>query len=106
MPLFVKESLIPAPVARVFAFHESPGALEKLIPPWERVEVVLRGTSLAPGTKVVLPGGTRLIDEVDYALPLGPLGALFGGALVRRKLEAMFVFRHQATLAACTAPAA
>jgi ligand-binding SRPBCC domain-containing protein len=54
VPRFIHQSVIPAPVSRVFAFHESPGALEALIPPWERAEVVVRGGSLAPGTRVVL----------------------------------------------------
>jgi len=144
---FLKESLIPAPVSRVFAFHEAPGALEKLIPPWEKVRVVQRGESLAPGTIVIMKmkvgpfwvtwkarhtlyekdvlfqdmqdsgpfakwlhthrfvedpsGGTRLIDDVEYELPLGKLGAIFGGALVRAQLEKMFAYRHQVTREAC-----
>lgn len=149
MPLFVHESLIPAPVARVFAFHESNGALEQLIPPWEKARVVVRGGSLLPGTRVLLQtrvgpfwtdweaehtryqkdvlfedvqrrgpfarwvhthkflphpsGGTLLRDEIDYALPLGPLGQLAAGWFVRGKLERMFAFRHDATRAACAA---
>lgn len=46
-------------------------------------------------------GGTFLVDHIDYALPLGPLGALFGGAFARRKLEKMFAFRHAVTKKAC-----
>ena len=51
---FVKESRIAAPPSAVFAFHESPGALERLTPPWEQVEIVEGGTSLRPGSRVVL----------------------------------------------------
>lgn len=51
---FEKQSRIAAPPERVFAFHESPGALERLNPPWERVRVVEGGGSLRPGTRVVL----------------------------------------------------
>ncbi|GAC1537044.1 MAG: hypothetical protein NVS2B9_03040 [Myxococcales bacterium] len=143
---YVHESLVRAPVSRVFAFHEEQGALERLTPPWERTRVVQRGDSLAPGTRVVIavrigpvwkewearhtryekdvlfedvqvrgpfarwrhthrfvpaPEGTRLIDEVDYELPLGALGRFFGGPVVRRKLERMFAFRHQVTRRAC-----
>ncbi len=50
----VKESRIAAPPARVFAFHESPGALERLTPPWESVRIVEGGGSLKPGTRVTL----------------------------------------------------
>lgn len=38
--------------------------------------------------------GTRVRDEVRYALPLGPLGELAHRALVRRDLERIFDFRH------------
>lgn len=42
-------------------------------------------------------GGTLLRDEVEYAVPLGVLGWWLGGWFVRRKLEAMFAYRHQKT---------
>jgi ligand-binding SRPBCC domain-containing protein len=51
---FIKESRINAPPARVFAFHESPGALQRLTPPWEKVTVESGGTSIKPGARVVL----------------------------------------------------
>jgi uncharacterized protein len=51
---FLFESVIPAPVAAVFGFHERLDALPRLIPPWERVDVVQPPASLLPGTRVVL----------------------------------------------------
>ncbi len=54
MKHFVRESRIAAPPQAVFALHESPDALERLIPPWEKVKVVQRSGSLEPGTRVVL----------------------------------------------------
>lgn len=42
-------------------------------------------------------GQPVLIDEVDYALPLGPIGRLFGSRFVRDKLETVFAFRHNVT---------
>lgn len=48
---------------------------------------------------------TRLTDRVAYELPLGPLGALFGGAFVRRKLDRLFAFRHEVTRRACESEA-
>ena len=50
--LFVKESRILATPAQVFAFHESPGALEKLTPPWEAFQVIAGGDSIKPGSRV------------------------------------------------------
>jgi ligand-binding SRPBCC domain-containing protein len=40
-------------------------------------------------------GTTRMIDEVEYALPLGWLGELVAGWFVRAKLQRMFAYRHQ-----------
>ncbi|MCA9691593.1 MAG: SRPBCC family protein [Nannocystaceae bacterium] len=54
MKRFVYESVIPAPVADVFAFHERPDALALLTPPWERVEIVQPPTSLEVGVVVIL----------------------------------------------------
>jgi len=140
---FVKESRIAAPPAAVFAFHEAPGALERLTPPWEKVQVVEQSGSIRPGSRVVMKtwigpfpatwvaehteydpphlfadrqvsgpfarwahhhrmlddgrGGTLLRDEVDFDPPLGALGRLMGGGFIRRKLQKMFDYRHDAT---------
>lgn len=51
---FVKESIVPATVEEVFAFHERPDAFELLQPPWDRVEILQPPASLAVGTQVKL----------------------------------------------------
>lgn len=51
---FVKETAIAAPAARVFAFHEQPDAFQRLLPPWQKSEIVRPPTSLAVGTHVIL----------------------------------------------------
>ncbi len=43
------------------------------------------------------PDASILEDDIAYRLPLGGLGKLFGGGLVRRKLAAMFAYRHAVT---------
>jgi ligand-binding SRPBCC domain-containing protein len=48
-------------------------------------------------------GGCYLTDRVAYELPLGRLGELAGGWLVRRRLERMFQYRHEVTRRACEA---
>lgn len=40
---------------------------------------------------------STLEDEIEYALPVGPLGSAFGGAFTRSKLERMFAYRHRLT---------
>ena len=42
------------------------------------------------------PGGTVVRDHVEYALPLGWLGALAQAAFVKRDLSRIFAFRHAA----------
>lgn len=41
------------------------------------------------------PGGTLMRDRVEYELPLGVLGRLFGGPWVRRNLRTIFAYRAQ-----------
>ena len=140
---YVKQTRISAAPDVVFEFHESPDALEQLIPPWEKMKVLESAGSLRPASRVVLggglgpfplrwvaihteydpphlfadrqasgpfaywyhrhrflddgAGGTLLSDEVEYTVPLGVIGHWFGGWLVRRKLEAMFAYRHEKT---------
>ncbi len=144
MPVcFTKETRVAASPDEVFAFHESPGALTALIPPWAPMAVAASDGSLRPGSRVVLAGrvgplpvrwvavhteydpphlfadrqdagpfarwyhrhrfvadgqgGTLLRDEVEYELPMAPLGRWVAGWLVRRQLQRMFDYRHDVT---------
>lgn len=141
------EARCEVPVSRdaLFAYHDSPGALQRLIPPWESVTVESSDHSLTPGSTVVLKmkvgpiplrwvavhgdydppsrfedvqksgpfahwhhkhlfseGGdssesSMLVDQVDYRVPLGGIGKIFGGGMVRRQLATMFHYRHSVT---------
>ncbi len=51
---FVKESIIRASPERVFAFHELPDALERLMPPWEKARVLVPPKNLHAGTRTVV----------------------------------------------------
>ena len=51
---FAKESVIKAPPERVFAFHELPDAIERLIPPWEDVEVLQKADISQIGSRAIL----------------------------------------------------
>jgi hypothetical protein len=42
-------------------------------------------------------GASTLEDEIEYVLPVGPLGSAFGGGFTRNKLERMFAYRHRLT---------
>lgn len=41
--------------------------------------------------------GSRLRDEIDYALPLGVVGSFVGGGMVEKDLERVFRYRHRMT---------
>jgi hypothetical protein len=65
---FVKESIVPATVEEVFAFHERPDAFELLQAPWDTVEIITPPTSLEVGTRVELrtkigPFWIRIVAE-------------------------------------------
>ena len=45
---------LPATPQEVFAWHARPGAFERLIPPWQSVEILERGGGIAEGTRVRL----------------------------------------------------
>ncbi len=144
--VFVKRSRLEAPAEEVFRWHAAPGALERLTPPWERVQVLERTGGIENGGRVVLrmgfgplavrwvaehsyyiegrqfrdvqvagpfarwehthrvepdgPSACWLEDHIEYALPFGLLGRWLAGALVRRRLERLFDYRHNATAAA------
>ncbi len=55
--VFEKRTRIPAPAAKVYAWHESPDAFEKLIPPGEPVKIADRGQGIRDGSRVVLEVG-------------------------------------------------
>lgn len=68
--IFERTVRLPVPAARAFEWHERPGALERLTPPWERVRVVARsGDGLKPGARVTLEnrlGPLRLRWEAEH----------------------------------------
>jgi uncharacterized protein (TIGR01777 family) len=145
--VFEWRSEIPASAGELFRAHRRPGAFERLMPPWERAELVAASPALAPGAWVELrgvgplrarwvaeiasvddegeaggafvdravegpfarwehrhvvralaPRRSELLDRVEYALPLGPLGGALAGS-VRRRLGRAFAYRHRVTAA-------
>jgi uncharacterized protein (TIGR01777 family) len=60
------ESVIDHPLAEVFAWHGRPGAMPRLMPPWQPMTVVAEAASLADGRAVLgLPGGLRWVAQHD-----------------------------------------
>ncbi len=134
---------LPVSAGEAFAWHERPGAFERLMPPWESMRLLSRKGGLEAGAELRIElgfgplrlvwhavheaaetgrrfvdvqksgpfafwrhehvfdetgeAGCRLSDRIAYRLPLGALGRLFGGALVRRNLERTFRYRQDLT---------
>jgi hypothetical protein len=49
-----RTSTLPASVEEAFAWHERPGAFERLMPPWERVTVLERSGGIREGARTVV----------------------------------------------------
>jgi hypothetical protein len=57
-------SVVGAPPDEVFAWHERPGALLRLAPPWQPIRVAQESASLADGRAILrLPGGLRWVAQ-------------------------------------------
>ncbi|MCT7660168.1 TIGR01777 family oxidoreductase [Mycobacterium deserti] len=60
------ESVVDHPLTEVFAWHERPGAMRRLVPPWQPMKVVAEAESLADGRAVLgLPAGLRWVAQHD-----------------------------------------
>lgn len=71
--------------------------IESFDPPHGFVDVQTRGPYRSwrhIHTFEEIPGGTRIIDEVDYEMPLAFLGSLAHAMFVRRTLERIFDYRE------------
>ncbi len=61
---FTYSSVVDSPIDEVFAWHERPGALERLLPPWLPLRVIEESGTLESGRAVLrLPGGLRLVAQ-------------------------------------------
>lgn len=61
-------SVVDHPIDEVFAWHTRPGAMRRLVPPWQPMHVIAETESLADGRAVLgLPGGLRWVARHDPA---------------------------------------
>lgn len=51
---FVKESIIRAAPERVFAFHALADAFERLMPPWEKAEIIQKADITKVGSRAIV----------------------------------------------------
>jgi len=152
MPVFEWRSTVPFSADEVYAWHQRPGAFERLSPPWQPTRVVERAGDVEHGGTLVFeyrngplrrrwvavhenvepgrrftdrqlhgpfeewehthsfipegPGRSTIEDHVEFRLPLGAAGDVFGGLPANRFLQRLFRFRHERTVADLTRHAA
>ncbi|WP_197374688.1 TIGR01777 family oxidoreductase [Mycolicibacterium baixiangningiae] len=81
-------SVVDHPLDEVFAWHTRPGAMPRLVPPWQPMTVVAETPSLANGQAVLgLPAGLRWIAQHDPTVYDPPYR--FADALSSRGLRSL-----------------
>jgi hypothetical protein len=82
---FIKTTWLDVPAADVFSWHSRPGAFERLVPPWERVEVLDRVGGIENGGRVTLrgPGGRWVVEHRDVVPDLQFRDVLLSGPFPR-----------------------
>lgn len=61
---------VDAPRDEVYSWHERPGAIHRLAPPWQPVQVAEEASSLCDGRAVLrLPGGVRWVAQHEDCEP-------------------------------------
>lgn len=62
----IHSSVVDAPLAEVFAWHERPGAITRLSPPWQPIRLVSEAESLRDGRSVLsIPPGIRWVAQLS-----------------------------------------
>lgn len=86
-------AVIDAPRSDVFAWHNRPGALVRLLPPWQPVHVQAEAESLNDGQAVlVLPGGIKWVAQHQPEVFDPP--HRFADELVSEPLRSALRWRH------------
>ncbi len=73
---FARTLHVPVPAAELFAWHERPGAFERLAPPWQRVEVIETDGSIRDGARVRLRARVAPPALAPLHAVVDPLAAL------------------------------
>ena len=92
------ESVVDHPLDEVFAWHARPGAMPRLVPPWQPMTVVAEAQSLADGRAVLgLPGGLRWVAQhqgAEYDPPRRFVDALSSEGLRSLPPRIIGTWRH------------
>jgi hypothetical protein len=86
--IFEARSPMPVSAERLFAWHASDGAFAKLIPPWQRVEVLRPPRGLRDGDRVLLR--VRLLPGIWKLWEAEHFGVIEGRRFCDRQLRGPF----------------
>ena len=90
---FEHRVVVEAPLADVFDWHSRPGAVTRLMPPWQPVRVVQEAASLRDGRAVLgLPGGVKWVAQHQAGAYDPP--HQFADELTSRPLGVVVRWRH------------
>ncbi len=88
------QSTVDHPVGNVWDWHARPGAMRRLVPPWQPMTVIAEADSLADGVAVLgLPGGLRWVARHDPAEYVA--GSRFVDELSSAGLASLAAPRHR-----------
>ena len=137
---FSLRSNFDVPLSDLFEWHERPGALQRLNPPWDPVELIESDGHIQPGAEVkvrmnmgpfkriwqarhlefekdrffsdmqvsgpfksfhhrhsfrsISSKVTELTDDIEFEMPLHPIGTSIMGRFVKNQLSRVFQYRH------------
>lgn len=98
------DSVVPHRIDDVFAWHTRPGAMRRLVPPWQPMTVVAETESLADGKAVLgLPGGLRWVAQHqadEYDPPHRFVDVLSSDGPITWPVRAVGTWRHTHDFAA------
>ena len=66
MPQFIASTDLPVQPETAFSYHDRPGALDRLLPPWQNLRIVKRSSSIHVGEQVLMKIGTPLGFPVSW----------------------------------------
>jgi hypothetical protein len=75
---FSKKSRIQVPVEKAFEWHEKAGAIERLTPPWEKIQIISRS------------GGIKNGDQTFFKVKVGPFWMKWLAHHIEYEKNAMF----------------
>ena len=73
MPTYTKRSTLPVTAQELFQWHQQPAAFERLVPPWQKVELVSKPAALTNGSELLFD----LVLKIRF--PRGILTNLYYG---------------------------